>query len=733
MAAKTEKRRRRDNRNPVITAISNFKIESYSEKGIKKTGKVAGVYPGKIILISGRNFSKSPDKISVMFEKRGDETSFVKPLPSLSFPSKLLAIVPMQPGGRVFVSIVSNKLQSNKKSLTIYSLPKNKKPVGTITRDFFNTVGETTFLVNSAANLISSKVDTPEILNIASNYLDDLQKGILNTVRVLESWLPLQANQEFEPLRTIERFDEMISISGTAQHLMSFNAEIVKSMNSVASSVINSDTLSGFGFILTEGKKLLEGIENYLERYSPSLSAGEFIAVDVSFNPGKMVSTIASVVDIVAQVISKIAELLKGNPIEAKLDKIGPQVTDCINKLSKLDKKLDKIETKNDKAEQKLDNLEVKNDRANESIDNLEIKLDKLEVKSDRNSEQIGILEVKNDNEAIAIGRLEEKLDKVEIKEDQSLNALEKLEEKVDKVEIKNDKEEQKLDKLESKADKAEEKLDKIETKNDKIEEKLDKIEIKNDKMESKLDKIETKNDKIESKLDKIEIKNDNEEHKLDKLEAKSDSLELKLDKIESKIDYLEPKIDKTEIKLDSLPRFFPDSETSIAEEDGGGGNVSALSVANKILDGKIYVKAAKNIIPQNLSDPLSWTQNWIDFDFPVQARLPIQSVSVDLQYVDNSNDFINGLILVRDSMGKIFNRSYQAKTEFDIDNPIQWTEKQNLILIIQPSGQTGKNFLGSRKISHYFYQPIIVILDLIRNLRLFHLPYCTLLSVYSI
>ena len=534
---------------------------------------------------------------------------------------------------------------------------------------------------------------------------------------MLESWLPLQANQEFEPLRTIERFDEMISISGTAQHLMAFNAEIVKSMNSLASSVINSDTLSGLGFILTEGKKLLEGIENYLERYSPSLSAGEIIAVDVSFNPGKMVSTIASIVDIVAQVISKIAELLKGNPIEAKLDKMGPQITDCIDKLSKLDKKLEKIETKNDKAEQKLDKLEVKNDRTNESIENLEIKLDKLEVKSDRNSEQIGILEVKNDNEAIAIGRLEEKLDKVEIKEDQSINALEKLEEKVDKVEIKNDKEEQKLDKLESKADKAEEKLDKIETKNDKIEEKLDKIESKNDKMESKLDKIETKNDKLESKLDKIEIKNDamegkldkietkndamegkldkietkndkaeskldaleikndKEEQKLDKLETKSDSLELKLDKIESKIDYLEPKIDKTEIKLDSLPRFFPDSETSIAEEDGGGGNVSALSVANKILDGKIYVKAAKNIIPQNLSDPASWSPDWINFDFPMQARLPIQSVSVDLQYVDNSNDFINGLILVRDSMGKIFNRSYQAKTEFDIDDPTQWTD----------------------------------------------------------
>ena len=666
MAAKTEKRRRRDNRKPVITGISNFKIESYSEKGIKKTGRIAGVYPGKIILISGSNFSKSPDKISVKFEKKGEEASFVKPLQSLSFPSKLLAIVPMQPSGRVFVSVVSNKQQSNKKGLTIYSLPKNKKPVGTITRDFFNTIGETTFLINSAANLISSKVDAPEILHIASNYLDDLQKGILNTVRVLESWLPLQANQEFEPLRTIERFDEMISISGTAQHLMAFNAEVVKSTNSIAGSVINSDTLSGLGFILTEGKKLLEGIENFLERYSPSLSAGEFVAIDVSYNPGKMVSTIASIVDIVAQVISKIAELLKGNPIEAKLDKIGPQITDCIDRLSKLDKKLEKIETKNDKAEQKLDKLEVKNDRANESIDNIEIKLDKLEVKTDRNSEQISILEVKNDNEAIAIGRLEEKLDKVEIKEDQSLNALEKLEEKVDKVELKNDKEEQKLDKLESKADKAEQKLDKIETKNDKIE--------------SKLDKIETKNDKLESKLDKIEIKNDNEEHKLDKLEIKSDSLELKLDKIESKIDYLEPKIDKTEIKLDSLPRFFPDSETSIAEEDGGGGTVSAISVANKILDGKIYVKAAKNIIPQNLNDPASWSQDWVDFGFPALARLPIQSVSVDLQYVDNSNDFVNGMILVRDSMGKIFNRSYQAKTEFDLDNPTQWTVWQEFL-----------------------------------------------------
>jgi hypothetical protein len=162
-------------------------------------------------------------------------------------------------------------------------------------------------------------------------------------------------------------------------------------------------------------------------------------------------------------------------------------------------------------------------------------------------------------------------------------------------------------------------------------------------------------------------------EDKIDRLESKADRHEEKLDRQEEKLDRQEEKLDREEEKLDHFAIMSPPHEGSVASQRDGGNRVSAVMVAIRRQDDKVYLRAAIDVKRGDLDDPLSWT-DWIDFGRPQNAA-SLQSVSVDLQYEDNSNVEMNGLLSVRDSQGWIFHREFDGPSHNLLATPAHWSD----------------------------------------------------------
>lgn len=68
---------------------------------------------------------------------------------------------------------------------------------------------------------------------------------------------------------------------------------------------------------------------------------------------------------------------------------MGEEIKLVLEKLDKIDGRMDNLENKMDRLEGKVDNLEVKVDKLEGKVDNLEVKVDKLEDKVDNLEEKV--------------------------------------------------------------------------------------------------------------------------------------------------------------------------------------------------------------------------------------------------------------------------------------------------------------------------------------------------------
>lgn len=659
---------------------------------------------GDCIRIVGNNFGKTSKKTEVFFDE-----FMVKPF---SFPfsnQELIVICPMVKKDTKSLRIQVGNNFSNAKRFKVNPPITSSEPVGTVTKRYFDTIDQTSALVAGFAGAIAPYTPYSSLITKTSEKINHT-RVVLQTVNgLLMNWAPLQENLNFEPLKTIKNMDDIILQSqltegvqdytdhlfgpegpvfeffgkdfqisdvlfGTAKDLESYLGAIIEETG-IFSPELNT-FYDAFGFFLHELTKVIEGGENVAKLFKPSaevgLGAGLEGSVDVEFDWGQIFSALSKFIDVIAQTFTKISTIISSKQGSEKIDRLEEKADrervlvfdlkiklDHIEEdLKKLEEKLDKLEQKNDTELGKLDNLETKADREEEKLDRIGENIDRLEQKADRSEEKLDVLEMKSD-------KAEEKLDRLELKNDRE-------EQKLDKVEEKLDKSEQKLDVLEQKADKAEEKLDRLEEKNDKEEQKLDKLEQKADKAEQKLDKIEQKNDKEEQKLDKLEQKADKAERKLDLLEQKADKAELKLDKLELKNDKEEHKLDKIEVKLDRFPIYQLPLESSIADQQSNNGRLTSAIVALKG-NNRVYLKAAVDVTSDDLDNEAKWSA-WNDFRRPLNAQILID-ISIDLQYLENSSNLMNGVITARDSLGNIFIRTFKGLDHQNITKDAEWID----------------------------------------------------------
>jgi hypothetical protein len=668
---------------------------------------VERVEAGDAIRIAGTSFGEDPTAVAVLF----DETA-VRPWASRFSPRELTVTAPL--GATEQLRVQVGERRSRPVPLVVRRPKRPAGEAGEPTRELFGVLDEYAGSTSALARALAPYVDTRGALDAAADGIDDGRKVMRRSLELWLSWVPLQAEMTFEPLRTVELMDELVLTGGYAERARALvgltygpggavarafgttlgSAGFAPAVGELLASTSASSILGGIGFFLHEGAKVAEGIEDWLNSVPISAAAGVAAGAagiaDVQINLGNPLSAVAKLVDTVAQILVRIGE--KGEQaaqeerlrkleeaigrIEQTVGTISGQIVQLLDTGAKLEGKADRAEAKADASTQAVDAVRATVDQILSRTSELRFVVDVLEGKADLVHGEVHRIEGKLDGAVLRLDALEAKGDRLEGKTDT-------IEAKADRLESKADRQAQTLEDLVRRGEQLELKTDRLEGKADRVEGKQDRLEGKADliqarveevirgvfELEAKADRLEGKSDRLESKADLAETKLDRLELKADRAEGKADRHEGKLDRLELKADRAEGKLDRHEAKLDSLvPR--PPLEGSIADQRGTRRRVSAAVTA---LDpaGQVHLRAAIDRRRNQLDEVARWTP-WSPFGAPAGPAL--LGVSVDLQYQEGSDTLIDGLLFVRNGAGDVFHRVYRGGDHAGLADAAQWS-----------------------------------------------------------
>ena len=319
-------------------------------------------------------------------------------------------------------------------------------------------------------------------------------------------------------------------------------------------------SIGTIGFIIHEGVKLIEGLENLLKILKPSAEAGAGVAnADIEVSLGEIFSAIAKLVDIIAQVLQKIGSSESSASLNEKIDTI-------IRGAEQLERKADQGESKADQLTVTVEDIKERTIRIEEEV-------------------------TANNGALRELGNL----------------------------------------------------LGLTLTGGTTAADGTTRGWI-----------IDPRETRTGNRVPDREVKQE-----LHDIEDKVDRLEEKADRQEDKLDRQEEKLDREEEKLDHIAVASAPHEGSVASQRGGGDHVTATMVAIRRQDDRVYLRAAIDGARGALDDLVNWTP-WVSFGQPQNAG-PLESVSIDRQYADNSDVAMNGLLSVRDVQGRIFHREFDG------------------------------------------------------------------------
>jgi len=592
---------------------------------------VESAEPGTSIRVLGSGFGEKPAAVQAVF----DDTAV--PVFSTPFSDRQLTVTcPLVPEETSRLRIRVGRRTSSAVRFAVRPPKRRRRPPGQATRELFGVVDQYAALTAVLARALAPRVGASGALTIAADGLDEGRKVVQRNLELWLQWAPLQAKAPFEPLRTVALTDELVASGGLTARMRSLTAQTygpggtfdLSQEGKPEATELPASTLGDVGFILQEGAKLLEGVEDVLNTLAPSIEvgigAGIEGSVDVQLSLGAPVSALGKLVDFVGQLVGKSGDDAGKADIERRLEGIEQTVGLISGRMIEL---LDAVAL----LEQKADRAEGKSDQAGQQLEGLVRKVDGLEAKGDRLEEKTERLEGKAD-------RLEGKADRDGLTLDDLVRRAEAQEEKLDRLEEKDDRLEGKADTIHERLDLVIERQDRLEGKADRLEGKADSLEEKGDRLEGKVDRLEGKGDRVEGKVDQLE-------GKVDRIEVKGDRVEGKLDLLESKADAIEGKLDRAEAKLDRVSRELP-HEASVADQRGTAGRVTG-AVTALAADGQVYVRAAIDRRRDELDDEASWSP-WAPFGAPGTAA--------------------------RTRDGGVFHRVYESQDHNGLADAAQWT-----------------------------------------------------------
>lgn len=332
------------------------------------TGASAGqsateVEAGTVLRISGSGFGRNQATVRVRFD--GVE---VAPFHVPFSTSELVVTAPLPQEQTGTVALRVNKRRSQPVDLVVRrpaALGSAPGPLGQASGELFAALDE---LATMAAAL--SKVFSTALGGFADRALltelaiaaDAIDASRANAQRVFELWmlwLPLQADQDFEPLRQIQLMDQLAATGGYADQIRRTTAaafgddgplaplipggpsqlltaagsgaaaetarsEIGGAIERAGSSL--GDQLDLAGFVFMEVVKLVEGVENFAKILKPSASAGAGVEVDASVSIGEVLSGIAKFVNILGQILVKIGALVNAQAAAADAAALRAQI-----------------------------------------------------------------------------------------------------------------------------------------------------------------------------------------------------------------------------------------------------------------------------------------------------------------------------------------------------------------------------------------------------------------------
>lgn len=229
------------------------------------------------------------------------------------------------------------------------------------------------------------------------------------------------------------------------------------------------------------------------------------------------------------------------------------------------------------------------------------------------------------------------------------------------------------------------------------IAEQIGMLEVKNDQLITTIAGIDDRARRTsaevfanESKLDRLGrllgltlvgsewIVDDRETRERDN-EIPERDVKQELHDIEDGIIRLEEKGDRHEEKLDRLGVIGAPQEGSVASQRGGGSRVTGAVAAVRSGDRTVHIRTAVDVPRSGLARRVNWS-DWVDFDRPRSAGRLVD-VSLDLQYEDDSDRRMTGLLSARDAAGNVFHREFRGPDHDDLNDPDRWGRWQRFLM----------------------------------------------------
>ena len=337
--------------------------------------------------VIGSGLGDDPGKVRILFDEI-EASPFLLPFSS----NALLVTCPLPTKSTSFLQIRVGKRLSNRVRFRVIRPVRPRRPLGSATAEFFQSVDHAAALVAALARRTAPATSMKSELMEAAEGLDAGRRIPQRGVELLMQCQELQKGVKSEPPKTIAILDEMVikarftngvdnfiintfgpgslisrAIGGNvADFLFETGSlgDIGKSLTSIAGPL---------GFIMNQFVKSLEASEAFVKMVKPSAQAGAGYSIELSgavtLDPGEGISGIAKGIDRISQIFTYLgngadrAELIgkfdgikRGiDLLESEADELGLAIEKLGQKLGRQEEKLDALEVKADSQEQKLD------------------------------------------------------------------------------------------------------------------------------------------------------------------------------------------------------------------------------------------------------------------------------------------------------------------------------------------------------------------------------------------
>ena len=342
---------------------------------------------GTTVRVTGSGFGDDPGQVRFLFDEI-EASPFLLPFSS----DALLVTCPLPPKSTSYLRIRVGKKLSNRVKFRVIRPGRPRRPLGSATAEFFQSVDHAAALVAALARRTAPATSMKSELLEAAAGLDAGRRITQRGVELLMQSQELQNGVKSELPRTIAILDEMVTKARFTAQVDTFmintfgpGSLISKAIGvNAAEFLFETGSLGDIGksltsiavplgFLINQFVKSLEASEAFLKMVKPAAKAGAGYSIELSgagtLYPGEGISGIAKGIDRISQLLVFLGKSADRAELIGKFDGIKPSIDFLKAEADKLINAIEELGQKLDRQEEKLDTLEVKADSQEQKLD----------------------------------------------------------------------------------------------------------------------------------------------------------------------------------------------------------------------------------------------------------------------------------------------------------------------------------------------------------------------------